>query len=137
MLEMKSHPPAISLLAILLLSATPAPSPTPGPCSHDVFGIDGRSVNVELCADDAGAHRSPDGHRIIVTIGESFSAPPSSFERNVTLDFLAGAELSRTIDDVPLDKLGIDRTRHLTIGSRPGSVRLEHALLVPGAIALK
>jgi hypothetical protein len=122
-------------MAGLLLAEAPAPAVQP--CSRDTFSIDGRAVNVSLCADDAAAHRSPDGHRIIVTIAESFAAAAASFQRSVTLDFLAGAELSRTIDDVPLDKLGIDRTLHLTIGYRPGTVRLEHALLVPGAIALK
>jgi hypothetical protein len=132
---MKTHPPALALLASLLLGA--APSPSPGPCSQDVFTIDGRSVSVSLCADEAGTHRSPDGRRIIVTVAESFATSGATFERSVALDFLAGAEFSRTIDDVPLDKLGIARTLHLTIGYRPGTVRLEHALLVPGAVALK
>lgn len=130
---MQTYTPALALLGSLLLGASPAPSP----CSHDVFTIDGRSVSVSLCADDAGMRRSPDGRRIIVTVAESFATNGPTFERSVPLDFLAGAEFSRTIDDVPLDKLGIARTLHLTIGYRPGTVRLEHALLVPGAVALK
>jgi hypothetical protein len=38
---------------------------------------------------------------------------------------------------VPLAKLGLARTLHLTVVYTSGSARLEHALLVPGAIALK
>ena len=96
-----------------------------------------RIVAVALCAVEGSAHRSTDGHRIVVTIAETLSSGPTSFTRDVTLDFLAGAEVSRTIDDVPLAKLGMERTLHLTIGYRSDSIRLEHALLVPGAIPLK
>ena len=60
-----------------------------------------------------------------------------SLRREVALDYFAGADYSRAIDDAPLQRFGIAKTLHMTIGYKPGSVRLEHALLVPGAIALK
>ena len=61
----------------------------------------------------------------------------TSFSRTVTFDALAGSDYSRTIDDLPLARVGIEKSLHLTIRYKLGSVRLEHALLVPGAIALK
>jgi hypothetical protein len=128
---------SLAVLALGTILASASPAPTPSPCSNDTFPIDGRPVAVALCAVEGSAHRSTDGHRIVVTIAETLSSGPTSFTRDVTLDFLAGAEVSRTIDDVPLAKLGMERTLHLTIGYRSDSIRLEHALLVPGAIPLK
>jgi len=128
-------PIAVLALATTLVSA--APSPPPSICSNDVFSIDDRPVTVALCIPEAEPKRAADGRRFLVTITESLTSRGASFNRDVTLDFLAGAELSRTLDDVPLDKLGIGGTLHLTIGYRPGTIRLEHALLIPGAKALK
>jgi hypothetical protein len=127
--------------AFALLAATAAPAVVPAPnyvCSNDAFSIDGKPLSVALCvAANAVPKRSPDGKRTLVTISERLGANGQAFSRDVVLDFLTGAELSRTIDDVPLDKVGIPKQLHLTIGYRPGSVQLEHALLIPGAIALK
>jgi hypothetical protein len=130
----------LPLVALAFFAAvTPAVAPTPNyVCSNDSFSIDGRQVAVALCiADNVAPKRSPDGKRTIVTISERLASNGQSFSREVVLDFLAGAELSRTIDDLPLDKIGIGKQLHLTIGYRSGSVQLEHALLIPGAIALK
>jgi hypothetical protein len=128
-------PVALLALATTLVSA--APSPPPSVCSNDVFTIDDRPVSVALCVPVSDPKRSADGKRYLVTVSEAVSSRGASFDREITLDFLAGADVSRTLDDVPLDKLGIAGTLHLTIGYRPGSVRLEHALLIPGAKALK
>ena len=57
--------------------------------------------------------------------------------RSIPLDAAPSDEPSRTIDDVSLAKLGLTRTLHMTIAVRTSSVRLEHALLVPGAVTLK
>lgn len=126
--------------ALAFLAAAAAPPATPTPtyvCSNDSFSIDGRQVSVALCVADNAAKRSPDGKRTIVTISERLASSDLTYSRDVVLDFLTGAELSRTIDDIPLDKIGIQKQLHLTIGYRPGSVQLEHALLIPGAVALK
>jgi hypothetical protein len=130
----------IAPIAVLALATTlvSAPSPPPNICSSDVFTIDDRPVSVVLCIPDAEPKRTADGRRYLVKVTESLSSRGVSFSRDVTLDFLAGAELSRTLDDVPLDKLGIAGGQlHLTVGYRPGTIRLEHALLIPGAKALK
>jgi len=127
----------IAVLALTTTLVAAAPSPRPNVCSNDTFTIGERTVSVTLCVPDTPPKRSADGRRFIVTITESLSSPGVTFDREETLDFLAGTELARTLDDVPLDKLGIAGTLHLTIAYRPGTIRLEHALLIPGAKALK
>jgi len=91
---------------------------------------------VAICG-PAALPQPASGGRVTVYLRETFATHDASFTRTVPFEPLAGAELSSTIDDVSLDKLGIARTLHLTIGLKPGTVRLEHALLIPGAIALK
>jgi hypothetical protein len=127
----------VALLALVTTLVSAAPSPPPSVCSNDVFTINDRPVSVVLCVPVTDPKRSADGKRLVVTVSETVSSRGATFDRDVALDFLAGTDLSRTLDDVPLDKLGIAGTLHLTIGYRPGTIRLEHALLIPGAKALK
>jgi hypothetical protein len=106
-------------------------------CSRDTLAVDGTPVEVTLCAPPAPQSRKGGTKQVTVSVSETFAAGGASFSRSVPLDFLDGAETSRTIDDAPLNKLGIKKSLHLTIAYHPGSVRLEHAMLVPGAVTLK
>ena len=125
------------VLAAALAAASPAAAPrVPESCSSDTFSIDGHSVGVQVCA-PSDPPRSEKGKRDSIVLRETISSGGTSFVRTTSLEYLDTAETSRTIDDVPLDKLGIAKTLHLTIGYKPGAVRLEHALLVPGAVPLK
>jgi hypothetical protein len=45
--------------------------------------------------------------------------------------------VSRGVDDVPLNPLGLSSTLHLTLTYADGKVSVEHALLLPGAVPLK
>lgn len=123
-------------MTIGLLGTVPA-SAQGDACSRDTLAVDGSPVEVTLCVPAALAARKGEGKPVSVSVSETFGAGGSSFTRSVALDFLEGAETSRTIDDVPLHKLGIGKTLHLTIAYRAGTVRLEHAMLVPGAVSLK
>jgi hypothetical protein len=133
------HPAACArfLIAGLVVSASVATAISPAraaapACSSDAFVVDGTPLTVEICAPSEG----PVGAKLTLT--ERFTAKGQTpFERPLVIDVLAKAETSRTIDDVPLAKLGLAKTLHLTVVYRPGSARLEHALLIPGAIALK
>jgi hypothetical protein len=122
---------AVLLLSTALLAASTAPE-GPAACSSDAFSIDGSNLVVSLCAPPEKRGKSTAG----VTETLSVKGQPP-YIRDLTLDLLPGADSARTIDDVPLEKLGLARTLHLTIGYKNGAARLEHALLVPGAIALK
>jgi hypothetical protein len=121
---------AVVLSALLFAATTPVSAASA--CSSDAFSIDGTSLTVELCptptANTAGK----------AALSETLTVkgqPP--LVRAVTVELLPGADTSRTIDDAPLQKLGLGRSLHLTIAYKNGAARLEHALLVPGAVALK
>jgi hypothetical protein len=134
---MKAHLCGALLLALVLPGRLALAQAAEG-CSHDVLRVDGTPVEVTLCVPPAGeTRRKGEGKAVNVNVTETFSANGQSFSREVPLEFLEGSETSRTMDDVPLAKLGIGKSLHLTIGYRPGSVRLEHAMLLPGAINLK
>jgi hypothetical protein len=105
-------------------------------CSRDTLTVDGTPVTVGICATEP-AKSAASGKTAVLPVTETVSTKDQSFERTTTLEFLSGDELSRTIDNVPLAKLGIQKTLHLTIAHKPGSLVLEHALLIPGAVPLK
>jgi hypothetical protein len=128
---------AFALSIALVPGASPAGTIAPpvsagDDCSADTFAIDGSSVLVQLCA---RAGKGSDAKTLVTEILSVKGQP--ALVRTVALDALPGADASRAIDDAPLEKLGLTRTLHLTIAVKNGSVRLEHALLVPGAVALK
>ena len=105
-------------------------------CSHDTLSVDGTAVNVQICATEP-SKPAPSGKTASLPVTETLSTKDQSFTRTTTLDFLGGEELSRTIDNVPLAKLGIPKTLHLTLAHKAGSLALEHALLIPGAVTLE
>jgi hypothetical protein len=105
-------------------------------CSHDTLTVDGTQLGVNICATEP-EKAVPSGKTASLPVAETFSAKDQSFTRTTTLDFLGGDELSRTIDNVPLARLGISKTLHLTLAHKPGSLVLEHVLLIPGAVTLK
>ncbi|MGH7709491.1 MAG: hypothetical protein ACREM6_16490 [Vulcanimicrobiaceae bacterium] len=125
-----------SLVAGLVLSAAAPGGASAADCSHDSFKIDGRPVTVDLCVVAAPAARASGGPST-VEIQQTFASADSSFSSRAQLELLAGADSARSIEDVALAKLGINRMLHLTIGYAKGHVRLDHALLVPGAVPLK
>jgi hypothetical protein len=127
----------VFVLALAPLAAWAAPPGAPAGCSNDNFTIDAAPVGVQICLAPVAQRSAPAGKPSSVALDETLNSRGATFSRRVSLDFFSGGDYSRSIDDVPLERFGISRTLHLTIGYRPGSVRLEHALLVPGAIALK
>jgi hypothetical protein len=127
--------------AALLVAISTVPvlgQPADG-CSHDAFVIDGATVGVTLCPGAAAPARRArsDGQGGGITVLETFSSASATFSRTTVVvpDDQSGP--ARAIDDVSLDRLGITKTLHLTIAYRGGATRLEHALLIPGAVPLK
>ncbi len=120
---------AFAALSVASVSAARAA----GPCSNDSFAVDGSQLRVEVC-DRAAAAPHGTGGTLVETLSVK-DRPP--VVHAVPYDRLPNETTTRTIDDVPLQALGIARTLHLTVAIRDRSVRLEHALLVPGAIDLR
>lgn len=98
------------------------------------MSIEGQKVSAQFCVTDEA--RGGPNKPVRVTISEALSASGNSVNRTATLDFVA-ADAARAIDDIPLSALGIKRTLHSTFLYSGGSVKLEHALLVPGAVTVK
>ena len=104
-------------------------------CYKQALVVDATPVNTLLCAPSGVVGQDGVIH---VPVAETLSTKSASFGRTVDLEFLAGDEVSRSIDDVPLARLGFGKEAlHVTIARTPTSIALEHALLLPGAIPLK
>jgi len=104
-------------------------------CTHDTLAIRGESLAVTYCVTSV-AHASA-GDELRVGVLETYSAPHGTISQPVTLAFIAGEATSRVIEDLPLERLGMTGTLHLTLGLRGGLVRIESAILTPGAITIK
>jgi len=115
--------------AVLVLTAATAASAQSDRCTKDVLRIEGAPVTATVCA-PAGAT----GPKLAVT--ETLIGRAGTVSHTTSFDLLA-AGVSRTVDDIALDKLGSKRILHVTLAYREGIVTLEHALLLPGAIPVK
>ena len=74
---------------------------------------------------------------MVVPVAATYSAPGGSLQRALELHFLEGEGTSRVLESLDLGKLGLAGTLHLTLAYSRGQVRLEGALLTPGAITIK
>jgi hypothetical protein len=121
---------SVAVLALFVVSIAPALAQPAQRCTRDTFPIGGQSVAVTVCA---GA---PDGANT-VAVSETFKGPSTSFNHTSSIEVLAGAAVSRTVEDVSLAPLGMQYSLHLTLAYREAAVSIEHALLRPGPIPLK
>jgi len=136
MLRMRKGLPACAVALALSLGA--ASAAIPEGCSSDVFAIDGSQVTVLVCAGGPTVKAPPASPNAgSASLVETFSTRDASFSQTLSVDYLPGAEVSRKIEDVSLARLGISKTLHMTIAYKPGSAKLERALLIPGAVVLK
>lgn len=104
------------------------------PCTQETLTVEGSPVTVAYCI--AGKSRV-DGSEEIVPVSASYSAPGGTLRRSTDLHFLAGEGVSRVLESLDLTKVGLTGTLHLTLAYSRGVVRLEGALLTPGAITIK
>jgi hypothetical protein len=99
-------------------------------CTNDALRVDGTAVAARFCVPGGGG--AP-----VVNITETFTVLGKSIGKTTALTVVAGAQTSRTIDDVDLSPIGPKRTLHMTLAYRSGTVELEHALALPGAVPVK
>lgn len=104
-------------------------------CTRDTLFIRGEPVTATLCV--TSSSRAAGGSELRVGLTETYSAPRGTLSQPVALTFIAGEATSRVIEDLPLERLGMTGTLHLTLGLRGGLVRIENAILTPGAITVK
>lgn len=125
-----------ALLALALaLSASGTAWAQGGRCTRETLPVKGTPLTVSYCVSAETAAAS--GHDLPVAVTETYSTSRGSFSQQNTLQFIAGETVSRVIEDVALARLGLEGTLHLTLVYRGGLVRVESALLTPGAITIK
>jgi hypothetical protein len=126
----------IALAAILALSVgTSAQAQSGGRCTRETLSVHGTPVTVAYCVTRVG--QAAPGRDLPVEVAESFSTPRGSWSQQSTLRFISGEEPSRVIEDVPLGRLGLTGTLHMTLLLRGGVVRVDSAMLTPGAVTVK
>lgn len=128
--------PRIILAATLALSLGAAAQAQPaGRCTHETLNVRGTPLTATYCVEGMGS--AAPGRDLPVRVSESYATAHGSFSQNSTLQFIAGEESSRVIEDLPLDRVGLQGTLHLTLLLRGGTVRIDSAMLTPGAITIK
>jgi hypothetical protein len=125
------------MLTIFIVAAagTVAPATAASPCTQEALTVEGKPVAVGYCV--TGAARSNGSDELVVPVAASYSGPGGALRVSVQLHFIAGERVSRVIQNLDLTKLGLTGTLHLTLAYSSGLVRLEGALLTPGAITIK
>jgi hypothetical protein len=119
----------------LLAAIAPLPSSAAGRCTSETLRVRSNPVTVSFCVTQAP--RAATGSELLVPVSETYAGGGGSFSQAATLRFLSGEGTSRVIEDVALDRLGSAGTLHLTLVYAGGVVRVESAMLTPGAIVVK
>lgn len=104
-------------------------------CTHETLFVSGTPLTAGYCVLSTGAASA--GHELPVRVTETYSTPRTSFTQQATLRFISGEDASRVIEDLGLGRLGLDGTLHLTLVLRSGTVRIDSAMLTPGAVTIK
>lgn len=123
------------LTAAFLAASLTGTALAQGRCSTETLPVRGVGVTIELCV--AGAPQSAPGGEVLVPLQAQYSARGGSFSEDTTLRFIAGERTSRVIRSVDLAKVGSSGTLHLTLVYDGSAVRVESAMLTPGAITIK
>jgi hypothetical protein len=119
----------------LLLAVSTARGAAASQCTAETLAVQGTPVTIAYCV--TGAPRSSGTQEIAVPVVGTFSAIGRSVSSTSELHFLAGERVSRVLQSFDLTALGLEGTLHLTLAYAQGLVRIDGALLTPGAITIK
>jgi hypothetical protein len=118
-----------ALLAIFPLGAGAQPH-----CSRETLPVRGTPVTIAYCI--TGQHAAPAGEEDL-PVQATYSTAATSFTRSSTMRFVTSAGPARLLESVDLAPLGLQGTLHLTLVYASGLVRIQNALLTPGAVTIK
>ena len=125
-----------ALTVFIVLAATTVPAAGAATsCTQETLAVEGVPVTIAYCI--SGALRSTGSEEVVVPVTATYSAPGGSWRRVSELHFMNGEGVSRVLESLDLTKLGLEGVLHLTLAYSRGLVRLEGALLTPGAITIK
>ncbi|HET6275405.1 MAG TPA: hypothetical protein VFE16_05650 [Candidatus Cybelea sp.] len=116
--------------ALTLRAATAAEQ-----CTQESLSVEGRAVSIGYCI--SGPLRSNGADEVLVPVTATYAASGTTLRLPIQLHFIAGENVSRVLESLDLTKLGLTGTLHLTLAFAHGLVRVEGALLTPGAITIK
>jgi len=119
----------------LLLAAIPALGLAQGACSSEVLSVRATPVTVGYCVSGPIAHSA--GGEIAVPVRATYASARGSFAQIATLRFIAGEGPALVLQSVQLARLGITGTLHLTLRYDGAAVRIQGAMLTPGALTIK
>lgn len=122
-----------SLVAAVLVAAIPAAAQAQNHCSRETLTVRGTAVTISYCP----SAPTGSGPEVTVPVAEAYSSSGGTMSRNATLRFVTGEGPSRVLENVNLAELGLTGTLHLTLVYTGGEVRIENAMLTPGAIIIK
>ncbi len=125
---------ALAIFIVLTLSTVP-PAGSASSCTQETLMVEGAAVTIGYCI--SGPLRANGADELVVPVTATYSAPGGTLRRPIDLHFIAGEGVSRVLQSLDLTKLGLGGTLHLTLAYSHGLVRLEGALLTPGAITIK
>jgi hypothetical protein len=126
---------AVVTSALVLSLSTTAGAQAASRCTHETLSVRGTPLTATYCVTGLGT--APLGRDLPVRVLETFSTPHSSLSREAAYRFIAGESASRVIEDVPLERLGLSGTLHLTLLLERGLVHIDGAMLTPGAVTIK
>ncbi|MFN2448602.1 MAG: hypothetical protein ABR508_02245 [Candidatus Baltobacteraceae bacterium] len=122
------------VLAAVAAYAAPASAQPAGRCTREILSVQRNAVTAAYCVASVGPAA---GHELPVRVLETYSSARGSVTTTETLRFIEGEPASRVIEDLSLDRLGLSGVLHLTLVLHAGLVRVDAAMLTPGAITIK
>ena len=125
---------AAAILVIVLTSAA-GPAVAQPRCTQETLNVRGVPVTIGYCVTGPPLASAPD--EIALPVQATYASPGGSFGRVLELHFVSGEGVSRILQSLPLRELGLTGTLHLTLAYAGGLVRIEGAMLTPGAITIK
>jgi hypothetical protein len=123
-----------ALAGMALLLALPLAAAAEPQCSHETLDVQGTPITISYCLANQG--RS-DGGEQSMPVQAVYSTTATSFSQTSTMRFVTSAGPARLLQSVNLAPLGLTGTLHLTLVYAGGFVRIESALLTPGAVRIK
>ncbi len=125
----------LTLAAAMLAAMIPAAAAQGGRCTSETLNVRRVPVTLGYCV--TGAAQSGPGGTVLVPVSGQYSAPSGSFSEAMTLRFVGGERTSRVIRSLDLSRVGSSGVLHLTLAYDGSTIRIESALLTPGAITIK
>lgn len=126
---------ALSLPVVVFSLAQRAGAQPESRCTRETLNVRGTPLTASYCVEGMGS--AAPGRDLPVRVSQSYSTAHGSWSEDTTLSFIAGEDSSRVIQDLALDHVGLQGTLHLTLLLHGGTVRIDSAMLTPGAITIK